>query len=106
MDYIALKAALSDAERKHGLLDLDQLTHELLRTIAQADLDKVAIRMSDLKAKYDCTFPTLIARVQRLVNEGWIERQDNAEDRRSAFLKPTAKARTAFREISDLLQQM
>jgi len=104
MKYIQLKEAIAKAERAHGVHELDPSTREILQTIAAANLAETKIRVSDIKNEnvYG-TLPTVLSRLQKLVNAGFIERREDADDRRVVLLQITSKAKTVFKKISKAL---
>lgn len=102
--YIQLKDAIAQAERRHGVHDIDPTSRELLQTIASANLSSTKIRVSDIKNEQVFgTLPTVLTRLQKLVEAGWIERKEDAEDGRVVLLQVTSKAKSIFRKISKTL---
>lgn len=104
MKYVEIKHTIAKAEREHGLYDVDPSTREILQAIAHANLSDTKIRVSDLQKQNGYgTLPTVLTRLQKLVEAGWIERKEDTEDGRVALLQITAKAKSIFRKISKLL---
>ena len=104
MKYTRLRQAIAEAERKHGLHELDHVMRELLHDIAQACMNNERLRVSHLaKDSVHGTFPTLNSRLKKLIEGGWIERKDDDSDKRSVLLEVTPKTIDAFNSISDAL---
>jgi DNA-binding MarR family transcriptional regulator len=104
MKYTRLRQAIAEAERKHGLHELDYVMRELLHDIAQACMNNERLRVSHLaKDSVHGTFPTLNSRLKKLIEGGWIERKDDESDKRSVLLEVTPKTIDAFNSISDAL---
>jgi DNA-binding MarR family transcriptional regulator len=104
MKYIELKDTIAEAERKHGVHKIDPTSRELLQTIASANLSSTKIRVSDIKNEQVFgTLPTVLTRLQKLVEAGWIERKEDAEDGRVVLLQVTATAKSIFKKISKAL---
>ena len=101
MTYLELLAAIAAAEKQHGLSDLDQVSREILQTIASANMMKVRMRMKDL-AKV-ATFPTVHAHLAKLIESGWVERLDDETDGRVALLRITPRTEEMLRNISETL---
>jgi DNA-binding MarR family transcriptional regulator len=104
MKYTRLRQAIAEAERKHGLHELDHVMRELLHDIAQACMNNERLRVSHLaKDSVHGTFPTLNSRLKKLIEGGWIERKDDESDKRSVLLEVTPKTIDAFKSISNAL---
>lgn len=96
-----LKSAIAKAEKQYGLHEIDPNSREILQTIAAANVLDTKIRASDIRnANVFGTLPTVLTRLQKLVDEGWIDRKQDAEDGRVVLLEITAKCRTKFKKIS------
>lgn len=105
MRYVEWKAAIGAAEEKHGLDGLDLSSREVLNLIAHANLHKQKIRVSDIKSSERFgTLPTILSKLNRLVQDGWIERYDDETDKRVVLLRVTPKARAVFKRISNALE--
>ena len=104
MKYVTLKAAIAAAENRHGLHDIDPTTREMLLTIASANMAHTKIRVSDISNKriYG-TLPTVLTRLQKLVEAGWIERKMDPKDGRVVLLHVTSKTKLIFDKISKTL---
>ncbi len=106
MDYITLKTAIQEAERNHGIQDLDHVSREILHEITIAHHKGQHLRISDIARKLQYgTPPTIYARIKELVDGGWVERLENENDKRSMLLTITPKAKTVFRKISKALER-
>lgn len=104
MKYTRLRQAIAEAEKQHGLHELDHVMRELLHDIAQACMNNEKLRVTHLaKDSAHGTFPTLNARLKKLVEGGWIERKDDEHDKRSVILEVTPKTIDAFNMISTAL---
>ena len=104
MKYLTLKAAILAAKEKYGIHELDLPTRELLHAIGHADFSGERVCISDLKNQgFHGTLPTVLTRLDMLVDGGWVQRREDKSDKRVFLLKPTAKARKAFQKISAML---
>ena len=104
--YIELKEAIATAEQRHGIHELDFLSREILQKIAAANLKKQSVRVSSISEGNGFgTMPTLLARLTKLVDGGWIERVDDPEDARAVLLEITPKTKSIFRKISNALEE-
>lgn len=104
MKYVTLKATIAAAESRHGLHEIDPTTREMLLAIASANLSARKIRVSDIKNEQTYgTLPTVLARLQKLVEAGWIERKTDPKDGRVVLLQITSKAKLTFNKISKTL---
>lgn len=105
MKYTKLRQAIAEAEKMHGLHELDHVMRELLHDIAQAGMNNERLRVSHLaKDSAHGTFPTLNARLKKLIEGGWVERKDDEQDKRSVLLEVTPKTIDAFAMISNALE--
>jgi DNA-binding MarR family transcriptional regulator len=103
--YVELKAVIAAAEEKHGLDVLDLSSREILNHIANANLLKQKIMVSDIKNKERFgTHPTIINKLNKLAKGGWIERYKDETDKRVVLLRVTPKARTVFKRLSNALE--
>jgi len=106
MNYVELKSAMKKAEERCGLRELDFPTRELLHTIAHENSEYDTVRFSDLKElNSNGSGPTLLTRLNRLVDGGWIVRRQDKQDKRVVLLKISPKARSAFQKISKALER-
>jgi DNA-binding MarR family transcriptional regulator len=104
MKYITLKQNIARAERQHGLHEIDPSTREILQTIASANLSNMKIRVTDVQSqKVFGTLPTVLTRLQKLVEAGLVERKEDTEDRRVVLLQITSRAKSIFKKISKAL---
>ncbi len=101
MTYLELLAAIATAETQHGISELDDISREILTTIASANMIGVKMRMKDL-AKV-ATFPTVHAHLAKLIETGWVEREDDGSDGRVALLRITPRTKEILRKISETL---
>lgn len=106
MKYVKLKTAIAAAEKEHGIHSLDFVSREILHTIASANLMDVRCRVSDVvKEEIFGTPPTVYARLNKLVEGGWIVKKEDEEDRRAALLEITPMARAKFKKMSKALER-
>lgn len=101
MTYLELLAAIAAAESQHGISELDDISREILTTIASANMIGVKMRMKDL-AKV-ATFPTVHAHLAKLIETGWVEREDDESDGRVALLRITPRTKEILGKISETL---
>jgi DNA-binding MarR family transcriptional regulator len=101
MTYLELLAAVAAAEQKHGISELDHVSREILTSIASANMIGVKVRIKDL-AKV-ATFPTVHTHLAKLIETGWVERQDDQSDGRVALLRITPRTEETLRKISETL---
>jgi DNA-binding MarR family transcriptional regulator len=103
MSYVNLIAALSAAEKEHGLHTLDALSKEILQMVGCADMLHQKIRVSDIIRDGHTTFPTVITHLRKLTEEGWLVKSEDPSDRRVILLHITPKTQNAFDSIYDSL---
>ena len=89
MKYTTLRQAIVEAEKQHGLHELDFMMRELLHAITEAHVD--------------LGFADFLEVLKKLVEGGWIERRDDEQDRHSVRLEATPKTLAAFDMISSAL---
>lgn len=105
MKYATLRQAIVEAERQHGLHELDFMMRELLHAITNAHVNNEPMRVSHLmRNPAHGTFPTISAKLKKLVDEGWVERRGNEQDRRLVLLEATPKTLATFDLISNLIE--
>jgi len=105
MKYTTLRQAIVEAEKQHGLHELDFMMRELLHAITHAHVNNEPLRVSHLmKNPAHGTFPTISAKLKKLVDGGWIERRGDDQDRRSVLLEATPKTLETFDMISNLIE--
>ena len=106
MEYVRLKTAIAAVEKKHGLEDLDLTSREMLNTIASANLTGIKIKVSDLRRENTFgALPTVLSRLKKLVEGGWIEKKKGEEHRGIVLLQITPMARNAFTRLSKALEE-
>jgi len=103
MSYVNLISAISAAEKEHGLGALDVISKEILQMIACASLTHGKIRVSDITREGHSTFPTVIGRLRKLADDGWITRTEDPEDKRVMLLDITPRTQAVFDMIYDSL---
>ena len=101
--FLNLLRAIAAAEQQHGIRELDFLSREILHKIAAANIKKQSVRVSSIgEGNGFGTMPTVLARLARLVDGGWIEKVDDPEDARAVLLEITPKTKSIFRKISNV----
>ncbi len=106
MKYVKLKGAIVAAEKEHGLHGMDYTSREILHTIASANLMEVKCRVSDVvKEGHFGTPPTVYARLDKLVEGGWIIKTKDKDDGRAVLLEITPMARAKFKKMSKALER-
>jgi len=99
--YFLIRAAIRRAEGRTPISALDELQKRLLYLIADETAQGKAVRMSLLKEQQEWgTGPTLLARLNPMVEAGLIARVPDPEDGRSHRLTLTPKARRAVQLVS------
>jgi DNA-binding HxlR family transcriptional regulator len=99
--YFLLRSAISRAEWRTPISALDDLQKRLIYRIADETAQGNAVRVSDLKALGDFgTRPTLLSRLNGMIESGLIARVPNPEDGRSHYLTLTPKAKRAIERVS------
>lgn len=104
MSYVNLISAIAAAEKQHGLAGLDIISKEILQMIACASLVHDKIRVSDIIRDGHATFPTVISRVRKLAEDGWITRTEDPDDKRVILLGITPHTQAVFNRIYDSLE--
>lgn len=99
MSYVNLLAAITAAEKEHGLGSLDVISKEILQMIACASLTHGKIRVSDITREGHSTFPTVNSRLRKLADDGWITRIEDPADKRVTLLDITPKTQSVFDKI-------
>jgi DNA-binding MarR family transcriptional regulator len=64
--------------------------------------EKGCVKSSELAREFNVTPATITAQIDKLVNNGWLERCDDGEDRRVINISLTEKS---HREVDDLVQR-
>lgn len=103
MSYVSLIAAISVAEKENGLDTLDIIAKEILQMIACASLTHGKIRVSDITREAHATFPTVIGRLRKLTDDGWITRTEDPDDKRAVLLNITPKTQAVFDKVYESL---
>lgn len=99
--YFLIRAAIRRAEGRTPISALDELQKRLLYLIADETAQGKAVRMSLLKEQQEWgTGPTLLARLNPMVEGGLIARVPDPEDGRSHRLALTPKAKRAIQRVS------
>ena len=107
MKYVEMKTAIAAAEREYGISSLDFVAREILQTIASANLLKMKIRLTDVKdMDVFGTLPTVLNRLNKLVEGGWIVKKQDPDDGRTLLLEITPKTRAVFNKISKALEKV
>ena len=105
MKYTTLRHAIVEAEKQHGLHELDFMMREILHAITHAHVNNKPMRVSYLiKNKEHGTFPTISTKLKKLVDGGWVERRGDELDGRSVLLGATPKTLATFELISTLIE--
>ena len=83
------------------------MMRDLLHAITEAHVKNEPLRVSHLMRNPDHgTFPTISAKLKKLVEGGWVERRGDEQDRRSVRLEATPKTLAAFDQISNALDSL
>ncbi len=104
MFYLELISAIDNAELVNGIAVMHSISKEIFTRVATAERTNRKLIIKDL---YDIgTHPTIQLHVEKLTEQGWIERQNSEEDKRVVYLSVTPRARQALVTISEGLRQM
>ena len=103
MFYLKLSRAIETAELDHGISKFDSISKEILKRVASADEMTRKLMMKDLSDLG--SFPTIQAHLSKLIELGWIERRDDATDKRAVLLVVAPRAREALQAISEGLHE-
>ena len=69
--------------------------------IALNESEHGSIKVTDLeKGRAFGTLPTVLTRVARLVEQGWVDKEVNPEDGRSRVVSSSSRARRFFQKAS------
>lgn len=99
--FLRVLKAIADTEQEAGLGNLDYADKAMLYHIALNERADDAIKITDLeKGGAFGTLPTVLARVTRLVDQGWIDKAMNPDDARSRIVSSTSQARKFFQKAS------
>ncbi|MCA3561283.1 MAG: winged helix DNA-binding protein [Aestuariivirga sp.] len=83
------------------------MMRELLHAITTAQINNEPMRVSHLmRDPAHGTFPTISAKLKKLVDGGWVERRGDSSDKRSVLLEATPKTLEAFDSISNALDSL
>ncbi len=103
MFYLELISAIDSAELANGIAVMHSISKEIFTRVATAERTNRKLIMKDL---YDIgTHPTIQLHVEKLTEQGWIERHSGEEDKRLVHLSVTPRARQALVTISEGLRQ-
>ena len=103
MFYLELNSAIESAESDYGISNLHWISKEIFKRVASAERMDRKLMIKDL---YDLgTFPTIRVHLNKLIEQGWIERHDSEEDKRIVHLSVAPRARQALNAISEGLRQ-
>lgn len=103
MFYLKLTKAIVNAESDHGISKFDPISKEILKRVATADEMTRKLMMKDLSDLG--SFPTVQTHLNKLIDLGWIERRDDATDKRAVLLVVAPRARLALQAISEGLHE-
>ena len=99
--FLRVLKAIAASEHEAGLDTLDQADRSLLYHIAMQERSGTAIKVTDLwKDGAFGTLPTVLSRVARLIEQGWVDKEVNPNDARSRVVSTTSQARSFFRNAS------
>ena len=99
--FLKVLRAIADAESQSGVDALDHADRSLLYYIALNEGEGGSLKITDLeRGGAFGTLPTVLARVSRLVELGWVEKELNPEDARSRVVSTSSRARRFFRKVS------
>lgn len=99
--YFLIRSAIDRAEWRTPISELDELQKRLLYLIADESAQGHLVRMSQLKEQRELgTLPTILGRLNGMIEAGLLERLPDPNDGRSHYLAPTQKAKRAIARIS------
>lgn len=99
--FLRILRAISEAEEQAGVDTLDHADRAMLYHIALHEGEGGSIKMTDLeKGGAFGTLPTVLSRVARLVDQGWVDKDVNPEDARSRVVSTSSRARKFFQKAS------
>ena len=99
--FLRVLRAIAESEREAGLDKLDQADRSMLYHIAMNEGSGDPLKVTDLeKGGAFGTLPTVLSRVARLVEQGWIDKEVNPDDARSRIVTSTSQARRFFQGAS------
>lgn len=99
--FLRVLHAISETETQAGVDTLDHADRAMLYHIALNEGEGGSIKMTDLeKGGAFGTLPTVLSRVARLVDQGWIDKDVNPEDARSRVVSTSSRARKFFQKAS------
>ena len=99
--FLRVLHAISEAEAQAGVDMLDHADRAMLYHIALNEGAGGSIKMTDLaKGGAFGTLPTVLSRVARLVEQGWVDKDVNPEDGRSRVVSTSSRSRKFFQKAS------
>lgn len=99
--YFLIRSAITRAEWRTPISGLDELQKRVFYLIADETAQGKAVRMAQLRTHREFgTVPTLLARLNRMVDSGLIARVPDPNDGRSHHLTLTPKAKRAVERVS------
>ena len=99
--YFLLRTAIARAEWRTPICRLDELQRQLIYLIADEASQGRAVRISTLKLRGEFgTVPTILSRLNGLIEKGLIARLPDPEDGRAHHLTLTPKAKRAILKVS------
>lgn len=99
--YFLLRSAILRAEWRTPMCELDEMQKRLIYLIADETAQGHAVRMSHLKEHGEFgTAPTLLSRLNGLIDGGLLARVPDPNDGRSHHLTLTPKAKRAIERVS------
>lgn len=96
--------AIAAAEQDVGLDALDYADRAMLYHIALSEEAGKRLRVTDFDSHAFGTLPTVLARVSRLIEAGWVEKEVNPNDARSRVVSTSSYARKCFQKASRSLK--
>lgn len=99
--YFLIRSAITRAEWRTPISGLDELQKRVFYLIADETAQGKVMRMAQLRTHREFgTVPTLLARLNRMVDSGLIARVPDPNDGRSHHLTLTPKAKRAVERVS------
>lgn len=99
--FLRVLRAINDSEKQSGVDGLDHADRAMLYHIALNEGEGRSLKMTDLeKSGTFGTLPTVLARVGKLIEQGWVDKDVNPEDSRSRIVSTSSRARKFFQKAS------
>ena len=76
------------------------------RALLHLSAAKYPLTQIQLAKKLSLEAPTIVGLIDRLTNEGWVIRQEEAHDRRVKFIHLTEKAKSIIRQIQNTSNEL